>query len=471
MPTIDSKLDLDLDLVEYTRVENIPAPVELSIEHLQDKVGGIESAIETVGKAKEDEEPVRKPDENTRQGERSGKLPDEQMSEDDRPGTKLDEKAKEDIGPKTTADARSSGNVESGQAPIKTPEAITLRRPSTPKISNQTLFIPLLNRSDKPRIRQLKGPSASAATTKTAIHLFPSTSPAEQKLESVRPDIEEKRLSATLQVVRSRNSVYEIIWEDKTVAKDEVRHHPVNDLGIFERTIRDVEGVETRLAAWSWDSSDGPRLRNDLGGSEVSGMTDTTTTTTQHSVPDDVDHETPRMDTRQSNGLATRRRDESEHTGSGPVVRSEAAIHALNLPVDFERAPLGLLEASTVVPIDVLHHPSDSKGTKPEPPAPSRQITETKDTKDKGKADPSSPPRPTFSPPRMTSPPRIISPTSPPLTPSLAFPTHESWQPHSSLDVQRVAESNLNDAPPAVGTFVSGLKSGLHSLSVLESRS
>lgn len=113
---------------------------------------------------------------------------------------------------------QASNEAAPSVTPMK-PKQIRVRRASKSRAPNKLVekTFHLCEHADSIE-NFAKGPSAEVATTRTAVHLF--------GLVDDPSNDRQRRLSATLQVVRSCNSVYEVIWEDTA--------------------------DDTNLAAWSW---------------------------------------------------------------------------------------------------------------------------------------------------------------------------------------------------------------------------
>ena len=90
------------------------------------------------------------------------------------------------------------------------PKQIRVRRPTKPNVHHTKLVKDLLYLYEHPECKRslAKGPLAEAATTRTAVHLFALRPPEVYEEDAGK---KQRKLSATLQVVRSRDSVYEVI--------------------------------------------------------------------------------------------------------------------------------------------------------------------------------------------------------------------------------------------------------------------
>ena len=93
---------------------------------------------------------------------------------------------------------------------IHIPREIRLRKATVPKVSYESVS----HTTDQYENRDgdtMKSVLAEAALTRTAVHLYPPESLKSNDLATEPLKGKERKLSATLQVVRSSNSVYEII--------------------------------------------------------------------------------------------------------------------------------------------------------------------------------------------------------------------------------------------------------------------
>ena len=96
--------------------------------------------------------------------------------------------------------------------------------------------------------------------TRTAVHLFALEPPGVDEDTSTGVNEDQRRLSATLQAVRSRNSVYEVIWEDKLNITDKKNDDERECETYFDTQplpndhAKDPMLVDTNLTAWSWGS-------------------------------------------------------------------------------------------------------------------------------------------------------------------------------------------------------------------------
>ncbi|KAI9720130.1 MAG: hypothetical protein M1828_005776 [Chrysothrix sp. TS-e1954] len=142
------------------------------------------------------------------------------------------------------------------------PQEIRLRRPSgqprknLPPLGSTLKANVKAESSGAPRRRSslphadisVKSEIAYEAVTHTAVHIFqPALADPPAELPSTI-DEGSKTHSATLQVVRTRNSVYEVIWEDKLSTK----HVETN--ASSKRSSADAEALSS-VAAWSQESS------------------------------------------------------------------------------------------------------------------------------------------------------------------------------------------------------------------------
>lgn len=110
------------------------------------------------------------------------------------------------------------------------------------------------------------------AVTFTAIHLFSQGSGNNQAVSFSGPSAGQKRVGSTLQVVRSRDSVYEIIWEDNLHIDRVSYEHEVGPTYLDSDTLPmarqvSVEHIQTSLASWSWGTdvdygTEGMNVRN-----------------------------------------------------------------------------------------------------------------------------------------------------------------------------------------------------------------
>lgn len=104
-----------------------------------------------------------------------------------------------------------------------------------------------------------KSSLAEAAVTRTAVHLFGAAQTMESANNSSESIISTGRVSATLQVVRSPDSVYEIIWEDNRVVQPqeqgEESHHTPETAQAVEASDNKYWQTNTELAAWSWGAN------------------------------------------------------------------------------------------------------------------------------------------------------------------------------------------------------------------------
>lgn len=110
----------------------------------------------------------------------------------------------------------------------------------------------------------LKSTPAGTALTHTYVHLFARSDPTDERRASL--SYGRRKLSATLQVVRSRDSVYEVIWED-----EDIINHSQPSLNLTDSSSDDSENVEpqvsqpnkpkqhdqapmvkTKMSKWSW---------------------------------------------------------------------------------------------------------------------------------------------------------------------------------------------------------------------------
>jgi len=127
-----------------------------------------------------------------------------------------------------------------------------------------------------------KSSVAGAAVTHTNVNSFRSEF-ANVPIKSQEGAI---KLNATLQIVQSRDSIYEIIWEDNpsSVAPqpDEESGHNVS----HGRTARSQNPVETKVAAWAWSS---PFSSESQG--EIVFVLPTTSKSSEHITPTDHDPE------------------------------------------------------------------------------------------------------------------------------------------------------------------------------------
>ncbi|KAI9652546.1 MAG: hypothetical protein M1831_006737 [Alyxoria varia] len=99
---------------------------------------------------------------------------------------------------------------------------------------------------------------AEAATTRIATHIFSPDDPYDEDEESMSlMRSPRRRHSATLQVVRSRRSVYEVIWEDTLVRGSTPGSEYSGSLALSGPTAEGAESalahIDTKLAGWSWE--------------------------------------------------------------------------------------------------------------------------------------------------------------------------------------------------------------------------
>ena len=108
---------------------------------------------------------------------------------------------------------------------------------------------------DRPVISR-KSSLAEAAVTRTAVHLFLPDEANELDRSSSMPSGGQRRVSATLQVVRSPASVYEVIWEDSMSATAKDPHNEPRDNSRMSRHTEPSQNpprqTNTKLATWSW---------------------------------------------------------------------------------------------------------------------------------------------------------------------------------------------------------------------------
>lgn len=142
---------------------------------------------------------------------------------------------------------------------------LQLRRRSLPLIKKLTLPTKpsalgdeVLGRISLPELLSQKSASAGPALTQAwTSHHMPGDEVARLSDNGIR------RISSTLKVVHSRDSVYEVIWEDTLAAgsSNNSRRASALDLGPFgtaynsEGTKDDLDRVETTMAAWHWSGN------------------------------------------------------------------------------------------------------------------------------------------------------------------------------------------------------------------------
>lgn len=111
-----------------------------------------------------------------------------------------------------TSPAAEQGKLQALDSPRALPKQIRVRRPTKPLVPNK-LANDILYMYEHPDAehRLVKSPPAEAATTRTAVHLFALQPPEVYEETTPLPGTGQRKLSATLQVVRSRDSIYEVI--------------------------------------------------------------------------------------------------------------------------------------------------------------------------------------------------------------------------------------------------------------------
>lgn len=133
-----------------------------------------------------------------------------------------------------------------------------------------------------PLTPSLKSTSAGTALTHAYVHLFSPSDPADERRASLSQG--RRKLSATLQVVRSRDSVYEIIWEDEDVvtpregaflpsissttdssSDDSENAVPRVSQSKKSKQQDEVPTVRTKMSRWSWGGELEPYSKSDPG--------------------------------------------------------------------------------------------------------------------------------------------------------------------------------------------------------------
>lgn len=129
------------------------------------------------------------------------------------------------------------------------PHQIRVRKPSALNVQNKLaegIFVG--PHSSQSRRVKTKAAPAEAATTRTAVHILMP----DEQASSTESNANRRKLSATLQVVRSRDSVYEVIWEDSLTLQPVEDAEPDLTVAAQAESLLGVKQVNTKLAAWSW---------------------------------------------------------------------------------------------------------------------------------------------------------------------------------------------------------------------------
>lgn len=146
---------------------------------------------------------------------------------------------------------------------------LQLRRRSLPFLKQLTLPLPSVNptaevlgRISLPELLSQKSASAGPAITHAWTNRYLS-----DETVAGRPENTIRRISSTLQIVQSRDSIYEVIWEDSLAAAPATQSRRVSATNFgpdlpkhpFESTGDNVDQVTTTMAAWHWSANTTPQ--------------------------------------------------------------------------------------------------------------------------------------------------------------------------------------------------------------------